>query len=147
VDAPIRIDPKDQVVELTVNVVTAYVSNNPVTVSELPLLIADVRAALARSLEPSAAGPPLLETRKPAVALKKSVEQGCITCLEDGLQFRSLRRHLMTRHHMTPEEYRERWQLPASYPMVAPGYAETRSKLAKRIGLGRKNRKQQDQLD
>ncbi|CAD7044510.1 transcriptional regulator [Pseudorhizobium endolithicum] len=135
-DESSRADHADQMAELTATVVVAYVSKNAVSLQELPALIVQVRDALARSSEVVEAELPE-SSQKPAVAIRKSVEPGCITCLEDGLRFKSLRRHLMKRHNMTPEQYRTKWQLPASYPMVAPSYAETRSNLAKQFGLGR----------
>jgi predicted transcriptional regulator len=126
----------DSLIELTADVVAAYVSNNPVQVGDLPALIADVHAALARvggSAEPAPAEKP-----KPAVNPKKSVFDDYIICLEDGKKFKSLKRHLMTHYGLTPDEYREKWGLDASYPMVAPNYAKARSQLAKTMGLGRK---------
>ncbi|MBX3529268.1 MAG: MucR family transcriptional regulator [Rhizobiaceae bacterium] len=126
----------DSLIELTADVVAAYVSNNPVQVGDLPALIADVHAALARvggSTEPAPAEKP-----KPAVNPKKSVFDDYIICLEDGKKFKSLKRHLMTHYGLTPDEYREKWGLDASYPMVAPNYAKARSQLAKTMGLGRK---------
>lgn len=126
----------DSLIELTADVVAAYVSNNPVQVGDLPALIADVHAALARvggSAEPAPAEKP-----KPAVNPKKSVFDDYIICLEDGKKFKSLKRHLMTHYGLTPDEYREKWGLDASYPMVAPNYARARSQLAKTMGLGRK---------
>jgi predicted transcriptional regulator len=123
-------------IELTADVVAAYVSNNPVPVSELPTLIADVHSALGRvGAAPDAAA---AEKPKPAVNPKRSVHDDYIVCLEDGKKFKSLKRHLMTHYNMTPEQYREKWGLEASYPMVAPNYAAARSELAKTMGLGRK---------
>ena len=130
---------EDVLVELTADVVAAYVSNNPVPVSELSNLIADVHAALGRvtrSTEQVAT-----EKQKPAVNPKRSVHDDYIICLEDGKKFKSLKRHLMTHYGMTPEEYREKWELPADYPMVAPAYAEARSRLAKQMGLGQGRKK------
>ena len=123
--------------ELTADVVSAYVSNNPVPMAELPSLIADVYKALG-STSPGEAAPEPAERPKPAIAIKKSVTPDYIICLEDGKQFKSLKRHLSSRYDMTPEEYRARWNLPADYPMVAPNYAAARSKLAREMGLGRK---------
>lgn len=125
-------------IELTADVVAAYVSNNPVQIGDLPGLIADVHAALARvggTAEPAPAEKP-----KPAVNPKRSVFDDYIVCLEDGKKFKSLKRHLMTHYNLTPEEYREKWGLDPSYPMVAPSYAAARSQLAKKMGLGRKRR-------
>ena len=122
--------------ELTADLVSAYVSNNPVPVAELPSLIASLYAALSgladRGAEP-AVGP-----QKPAVPIKKSVTPDFIISLEDGKKFKSLKRHLSTHYNMTPEDYRAKWNLPADYPMVAPAYAAQRSALAKSLGLGRK---------
>lgn len=129
----------DALIELTADVVAAYVSNNPVPVGELPNLIADVHAALGRV--GSVAEPVQVDKPKPAVNPKKSVHDDYIICLEDGKKFKSLKRHLMTHYGLTPEQYREKWGLEASYPMVAPSYAAARSQLAKKMGLGRKKRK------
>ena len=123
--------------ELTADVVSAYVSNNPVPMGELPSLIADVFQALGSTGGAEAASEPA-ERPKPAVPIKRSITDDYIICLEDGKQFKSLKRHLSSRYNMTPEEYRARWNLPADYPMVAPNYAAARSKLAREMGLGRK---------
>ncbi len=126
----------DMLMELTADVVAAYVSNNPVPAAELPNLIADIHAALGRV---GAAGEPVqTEKQKPAVNPKKSVHDDYLICLEDGKKFKSLKRHLMTHYGLTPEQYREKWGLDANYPMVAPNYAAARSQLAKKMGLGRK---------
>lgn len=126
----------DFLTEITADVVAAYVSNNPVPVGDLPALISDVHAALGRVS--SAVQPPPAEKQKPAVNPKRSVFDDYIVCLEDGKKFKSLKRHLMTHYNMTPEQYREKWNLDTSYPMVAPNYAAARSQLAKKMGLGRK---------
>ena len=123
-------------VELTADVVSAYVSNNPVSTVDLPNLIGDVHTALTR-LSGSANQVPA-EKPKPAVSPKKSVFDDYIICLEDGKKFKSLKRHLRTHYDLSPEEYREKWGLAADYPMVAPSYAAARSKLARQMGLGRK---------
>lgn len=121
---------------MTAAVVSAYVEYNPVPVSDLPKLIADVHEALdkldgnANAVEE--------EKHKPAVNPKRSVEPDHIVCLECGGRFKSLKRHIGTFHNLSPEEYRAKWKLAADYPMVAPEYAEKRSKLAKSMGLGRK---------
>lgn len=128
----------NMLIELTADVVAAYVSNNPVPASELSNLISDVHSALGRvSGTPEA---PPAETQKPAVNPKRSVHEDYIICLEDGKKFKSLKRHLMTHYGMTPEQYREKWGLDPNYPMVAPSYAVARSKLAKQMGLGRKRK-------
>ena len=123
--------------ELTAEVVSAYVSNNSVPMSELPSLISQVHSALGSTQGEAAAAQPA-ERPKPAVPVKKSVTEDYIICLEDGKQFKSLKRHLSSKYDMTPEEYRQRWNLPPDYPMVAPAYAAARSKLAREMGLGRK---------
>ncbi|PSC04544.1 MucR family transcriptional regulator [Alsobacter soli] len=127
-------------IELAADIVSAFVSNNTVSMGDVPTLIADVHKALTRIT----AGPvdPPVEERKPAVPIKKSVMPDYIVCLEDGKKFKSLKRHLRTQYNMTPEAYRERWGLPYDYPMVAPNYAEARSYLAKKMGLGQQRRKQ-----
>ncbi|WP_280953397.1 MucR family transcriptional regulator [Mesorhizobium mediterraneum] len=125
----------DPVIELTAAVVSAYVSNNPVPVGELPALIAQVHAALKGTIGGLVAKP---EALTPAVPIRKSVTPDYIISLEDGKKFKSLKRHLSTHYGLTPDEYRAKWGLPADYPMVAPNYAAARSALAKTIGLGRK---------
>lgn len=126
----------DMLIELTADVVAAYVSNNSVPVGELPALIADIHAALGRVGGTVEQAP--VEKQKPAVNPKKSVHDDYIVCLEDGKKFKSLKRHLMTHYGLTPDQYREKWGLDAGYPMVAPNYAAARSQLAKKMGLGRK---------
>ena len=118
----------------TVEIVSSYVSNNTVLLSDLPRLIEDTYAALeAQGSAAEDLGP---ERPRPAVPIKKSVQPDYIVCLEDGKQLKMLKRHLKTAYNMTPEEYRARWNLPSDYPMVAPNYAKRRSQLAKQIGLG-----------
>jgi len=126
-------------VNLTAEIVAAYVSNNPVPASQLPELITEVHRSLQTLSSPPAAEEP--EPRKPAVPVKKSVSHDHVTCLEDGLQFKSLKRHLAAVHGMTPDEYRLKWGLRPDYPMVAPAYSSERSKLAMSMGLGRKDGK------
>jgi predicted transcriptional regulator len=126
----------DMLIELTADVVAAYVSNHPVPVSELPNLIADIHAALGRVGSASEQTP--VDKQKPAVNPKRSVHDDYIVCLEDGKKFKSLKRHLMTHYNLSPDQYREKWNLDSSYPMVAPNYAAARSQLAKKMGLGRK---------
>lgn len=128
----------DMLIELTADVVAAYVSNNPVPVGELPGLISDVHAALGRV--GGAVEQPPVDKQKPAVNPKRSVHDEYLICLEDGKKFKSLKRHLMTHYGMTPDQYREKWGLEAAYPMVAPNYAAARSALAKKMGLGRKRK-------
>lgn len=132
-------DANVDVVDLTADIVSAYVSNNTVASSELPTLINDVCKALNEAIE--AAQKPATPPLKPAVPIKKSVTPDYIICLEDGKKFKSLKRHLRTHYNLTPEEYREKWGLPPDYPMVAPNYAAARSRLAKEMGLGQKRRR------
>ncbi len=128
----------NELVELTTTIVSAYVSNNTVVAGDLPNIINDVHDALSRAIV-SATQPPV-EELKPAVSIKRSVTPDYIICLEDGKQFKSLKRHLRTHYNLSPEEYREKWGLPHDYPMVAPNYAEARSKLAKKMGLGQRRK-------
>jgi len=121
-------------IELAADIVSAYVSNNSVPLAELPNLIRDVHSALMRVTEQ--AMPVEAEPLKPAVPVKKSITPDYIVCLEDGKQFKSLKRHLRSQYNLSPDAYREKWGLPADYPMVAPNYAKTRSNLAKQMGLG-----------
>jgi predicted transcriptional regulator len=130
----------DLLVELTADIVAAYVSNHVVPVSDLSNLIADIHAALSNTTSPAPA-PAAVEKPKPPVPIRKSIEDDYLICLEDGQKFKSLKRHLMTHYNMTPEEYREKWGLPADYPMVAPAYAEARSRLAKEMGLGQRRKR------
>jgi len=127
---------ENDLIELSTEIVSAYVSHNNVNASDLPKLIAEIHGAL-RSLQSNEA-PVIVEELKPAVPVRKSVAPDFIICLEDGKKFKSLKRHLRTHYNLSPEEYREKWGLPADYPMVAPNYSATRSKLAKDNGLGRK---------
>ncbi|PTW57690.1 MucR family transcriptional regulator [Breoghania corrubedonensis] len=129
----------DNLIDLAADIVSAYVSNNTVPATDLPQLINEVFGALQRTS--GAVVEPEPEPLKPAVPVKKSVTPDYIICLEDGKQFKSLKRHLRTHYDMTPEEYREKWGLPADYPMVAPNYAAARSDLAKKMGLGQQRRR------
>ncbi len=129
---------QSELLSLTTNIVAAHVSNNSVAVTDLPMIIRDVYETLSnvgttREREP--------ERPSPAVPIKKSVTPEYIVCLEDGKKLKMLKRHLKTAYDMSPEDYRERWGLPADYPMVAPNYAKQRSKLAKQIGLGTRARR------
>lgn len=128
----------EMLIELTADVVAAYVSNNPVPAGELPNLISDVHLALSKVGVTPEQMP--VDKQKPAVSPKRSVHDDYIICLEDGKKFKSLKRHLMTHYGLTPEQYREKWSLDPSYPMVAPNYAIARSQLAKKMGLGRKRK-------
>jgi predicted transcriptional regulator len=121
-------------ITLTSDIAAAHVSNNSVSVDEIPALIQNIYGALAGLGDT----PAIEEKLQPAVSVRSSVKPDHIVCLEDGKKMKMLKRHLMTDHGLTPAEYRARWGLPASYPMVAPDYAETRRVLAKQIGLGRK---------
>jgi len=122
-------------VELTSDIVSAYVGNHVIPVSELRLLITDVHAALTSKSIPMAAEV-IVEKQKPAVSVRKSLQEDQLTCLECGNGFKSLKRHLMTHHSLSPDQYREKWDLTSDYPTVAPAYAEARSRLAKESGLG-----------
>ena len=126
-----------ELLELTAEIVAAHVGNNALPVNELPQLINDVY----RTLATVGASPAAPERPQPAVPVKKSVAPDYIVCLEDGKKLKMLKRHLKTAYNMTPEEYRDRWGLPADYPMVAPNYAKHRSNLAKKIGLGTRARR------
>ena len=127
--------PEDQTLRMAVDIVTAYLSNNPLPAATIPDLIATVHGALANIGRPSEETPQT--SRKPAVAVRKSVTPDYIVCLEDGKQLKMLKRYLRSNYSMTPAEYRAKWGLPADYPMVAPNYAKQRSDFAKQIGLGR----------
>jgi predicted transcriptional regulator len=126
-------------VERVADIVAAYVSNNAIPTSELPQLIASVHGAITRLAGPVAEPEPA--PLVPAVPVKKSVTPDYIVCLEDGKKFKSLKRHLRTHYDLSPEQYRAKWGLPRDYPMVAPAYAEARSKLAKSMGLGQQRKK------
>ena len=126
-------------VELAAEIVSAYVSNNSVPSAELPALLSDIHGAIVRLA--SGAQPVVSEPAKPAVPPKKSITNDYIICLEDGRKFKSLKRHLRTQYNMSPEQYREKWALPADYPMVAPAYAKARSALAKQMSLGQQRRR------
>src|SRR4051812_30591488 len=125
--------------ELTATIVSAYVSNNSVSASEIPSLISQIHSALTQvSAGRSEA---IAEPPRPAVPVKRSINSDYIVCLEDGKKFKSLKRHLRTQYGMTPEAYRDKWSLPPDYPMVAPNYAAARSQLAKQMGLGQQRRR------
>ena len=122
----------ERTLELTSNIIAAYVANNPVVAGELPGLIKDVHKTLTElgSASERLAGP------LPAVPVSKSITDDHLICLEDGKKFKSLKRHLRARYNLSPDEYRQKWGLPVDYPMVAPSYARKRSRLAKEMGLG-----------
>ena len=129
------IDVTETLLTLTSDIIAAHVSNNNVNGEELPSLITSVYGALAGLGN----APAPVEVRpEPAVSVRTSIKPDYIVCLEDGKKLKMLKRHLMTHYNLTPEQYRQRWNLPADYPMVAPNYAEKRRELAKKIGLGRK---------
>jgi predicted transcriptional regulator len=129
-------DPK--FIDLTANIVSAYLRNHSVPAGDIPGLISQIHAALSRvNSGADLASEPL----KPAVPVKKSITPEYLVCLEDGKKFKSLKRHLRTQYNMTPEQYRDKWDLPGDYPMVAPNYAQARSALAKQMGLGQQRRK------
>lgn len=125
---------------LTSDIIVAYLSNNKLEAQEIPKLITEIHESL---LLATATKPDIniSESPKPAVNIKKSIKNECLVCLEDGKEFKSLKRHLMTHHQMTPEDYIAKWNLPKDYPMVAPAYSETRRALAVSIGLGKKTEK------
>ena len=131
-------DSSGKYIDLTANIVSAYLRNHSVQAADIPALINQVHAALNRTA--SGAGD-AAEPLKPAVSVKKSVTPEYLVCLEDGKKFKSLKRHLRTQYNMTPEQYREKWDLPPDYPMVAPNYAAARSQLAKQMGLGQQRRR------
>ncbi len=127
-------------IELAADIVSAYVSNNSVPSADLPNLISEVHNALMRVGAGVAPEVPN-EPQKPAISVKKSVTPEYIICLEDGKRFKSLKRHLRTQYNISPDQYREKWGLAPDYPMVAPNYAEARSRLAKEMGLGQQRRR------
>ncbi len=128
-------DMGETLITLTSDIVAAHVSNNSVSVDDIPALITNVYGALA-GLGQAAPAP---EVRpEPAVSIRASIKPDYVVCLEDGKKLKMLKRHLMTHYNLTPDQYRTRWNLPSDYPMVAPNYAEKRRELAKKIGLGRK---------
>ena len=128
----------DTLLTLTADIVAAHVSNNSVAVNDLPTLIQNVHSALTGISGSHSAAEAKPE---PKVSIRSSIKPDYIVCLEDGKKQKMLKRHLMTNHGMTPDEYRQKWGLAADYPMVAPNYAEQRRTLAKSIGLGTKRRK------
>jgi predicted transcriptional regulator len=127
--------PDTEILDLTAGIVAAHVSNNTISVDQIPSLIKEVHktlAGLGSELEPEKA---------PAVSIKRSVQKDAITCLECGQRKKMLKRHISTAHGLSVQDYREKWKLPGDYPMTAPNYAAQRSKLAKKIGLGTAPRK------
>ena len=130
---------KSELLEMTADIVSAYVGNNSVSADALPSLIANIHAAL--SQVSTGAPEPEPEVQEPAVPIRKSIAPDYLICLEDGRKFKSLKRHLRTKYNMSPEDYRAKWGLAKDYPMVAPNYAKARSDLAKQMGLGQGGRK------
>src|SRR5258706_4220165 len=128
-------DMNETLITLASDIVAAHVSNNSVSVDDLPALITNVYGALA-GLGHAVPAPEKMP--EPAVSIRSSIKNDHIVCLEDGKKLKMLKRHLMTHYNLTPDQYRQRWGLSADYPMVAPAYAEKRRELAKKIGLGRK---------
>lgn len=125
------------VMDMVSNIVAAYVSNHEVEASELPGLIKQIQSSLCQmSSRVSLLSPPT----HPAVPIEESIKPDYLVCLEDGTRMRMMKRHLRTKYNITPDEYRDRWNLPANYPMTAPNYTKKRQSIAKSIGLG-KNRK------
>jgi len=127
---------RDDMLRMAVDVVAAYLSNNKMATGGVPEVISTIFESLSAADAAGAGG--TTAPQKPAVPVRRSVTPDFIICLEDGKKLKMLKRHLKTAYNMTPEEYRERWGLPADYPMVAPNYAKKRSEFAKKIGLGRK---------
>lgn len=126
-------DDKSELIEMTADIVAAYVSANSLAAAEIPALIRTVHGSLAGVAEGAPPPPP---PQEPAVPVKKSITPEFLICLEDGRRFKSLKRHLRSKYDLSPEDYRAKWGLPKDYPMVAPNYARARSDLAKRMGLG-----------
>jgi len=127
---------KADLVAMTAEIVSAYVGNNAVDVTDVPALIETVFGALNTVEQAGSADVSL--AAEPAVSVSQSITPDYLICLEDGKRFKSLKRHLRTHYNLSPEEYRRKWSLPPDYPMVAPNYAAARSKLAKKMGLGQK---------
>jgi predicted transcriptional regulator len=128
-----------QLLDMTVDIVSAYVGNNNVQATDVPALISSIHAALTQLSTGVVEAEP--EIKEPAVPVRKSITPDYLICLEDGRKFKSLKRHLRTKYNMSPEEYRAKWGLAKDYPMVAPNYAKARSELAKQMGLGQGGRK------
>ena len=129
---------QETLVTLTADIAAEYLGNNNVAVSDIELVIQNIYRGLSK-LSPAAPAPE--PKQEPAVSIRSSIKPDYVVCLEDGKKLKMLKRHLMTHYQMTPDQYRQKWNLPADYPMVAPNYAEQRRTLAKKIGLGTKRRK------
>lgn len=123
--------PEPIITTLTAQIVSAHVSHNPVSPNDLPALIRAVYTSLVSASRGLAIEPP-----KPAVSINQSVRSDAVTCLECGKEFATIKRHLKSSHQMNEREYRDKWRLPANYPLVSPAYSKTRTRLAKKIGLG-----------
>lgn len=132
-------DNKNALIDMTAEIVSAYVGNNEISAADLPSLIQQVYGSLADVSQGVVVSEN--EPLKPAIAVKRSVSSDYIVCLEDGKKFKSLKRHLRAHYDMSPDEYRVKWGLPKDYPMVAPNYAQARSTLAKQMGLGQKSKR------
>jgi predicted transcriptional regulator len=133
-----KMDDKAEIIEMTADIVSAYVGNNSVSANDLPSLIQSVHRAL--SGVSTGVEPVEITPKEPAVPVKRSITPDYLVCLEDGRKFKSLKRHLRTKYNLSPEEYRAKWGLAKDYPMVAPNYAKARSDLAKQMGLGQGGR-------
>jgi predicted transcriptional regulator len=133
-----NVEAKSEVIEMTAEIVAAYVENNTISTTDLPALIQSVH----RALTGIASGAEAVEVapKEPAVPIRRSITPDHLVCLEDGRKFKSLKRHLRTKYNMSPEDYRAKWGLAKDYPMVAPNYAKARSELAKQMGLGQGGR-------
>ncbi len=129
----LQTDMSKLIVELTADIVSSHVSNNNVSIEEVPTLVSNVHHALSTARSSGSEATP-----EPAVSVRASVKNDHLVCLECGQTFKTIKRHLSNEHGLTPDEYRERWSLPVDYPIVAPGYSKKRSELAKELGLGRK---------
>jgi len=136
-DTPPSVIPSPEIA-YTSTIVAAYISKNPIALSEVPNLMRSIYSTLAGL---SSKLPPEVAAQKPAVPIKRSVTADYIVCLEDGKRLKMLKRYLRARYNLTPEQYRKKWNLPHDYPIVAANYALRRSVLAKKIGLGRSGKK------
>lgn len=132
-------DDKNTLIDMTAEIVSAYVGNNEISAGDLPKLVQNIYSSLSDVSQGISAED--AEPAKPAISIKRSITPDYIICLEDGKKFKSLKRHLRAHYDMTPDEYRAKWGLPKDYPMVAPNYAKARSALAKQMGLGQKGRR------
>lgn len=136
VDDAVKEVSSEEILQMTVDIVAAYVSNNTLSVAQVGEVISTVHTSLGGLVAGDAGSK--ADAQKPAVSVRRSVTPDYIICLEDGKKLKMLKRHLRAAYNLTPEEYRAKWNLPADYPMVAPNYAAQRSEFAKKIGLGRK---------